>query len=156
MAWQRLAQFLDISSEEWRALYPELVPSLPIWEVEELVDVAWLQAGNFMHCQDWEAWSPQKVHNMVQAVNRAFEASRQARRDRQDVESRLERLTSSMCPLNRFEAHLQAHGVHLAIPGGPIEALVQLAQPLLFNNLGAGGAAEAPQVQDGGDANENL
>ena len=116
VAWQRLEQFLDISSGEWRALYPELAPSLPIWEVEELVDVAWLQAGNFMHCQDWEAWSPQKVHNMVQAVNRAFEASRQARRDRQDVESRLERLTSSMCPLNRFEAHLQACGVHLAIP----------------------------------------
>ena len=116
----------------------------------------WLKLGRFMNLEDFddlEDWSPQKVQNMVQAVNRAFEALRQACRDRQDVQSKL---ASSMCPLNRFEARLQAHGVHLAIPGGPIEALVQLAQPLLFDNLGAGGAAEAPQVQDGGDANENL
>lgn len=157
MAWQRLEQFLDISSGEWRALYPDMVPSLPIWEVEELVYVAWLRVGRFMHCEDLEQdWSPQKVQDMVQAVNKAFEALRQARRDRQDVQFKLERLTSSMCPLNRFEARLQAHGVHLAIPGGPIQALVQLAQPLLFPNSDAGGAAEVPQVQDGGNANENL
>ena len=159
VAWQRLEQFLDISSGEWRALYPGLAPSLPIWEVEEIVKLAWSEVGSFMNWADLEDlkdWSPQKVQNLVQAVNRAFEALHQARRECQYVQSILDRLTSSMRPLNRFEARLQAHGVHLAIPGGPIEALVQLAQPLLFNNLGADGAAEAPQVQDGGDVNENL
>ena len=105
--------------------------------------------------QDWDTWSPERVQNMVQAVNRAFDALHQARQGHQDFRFYMIKLAQAMSPLARFEARLQAHGVHLAIPGGPMQALVQLAHPLLVPNPDNGGAAEALQVQNGGEADEN-
>ena len=158
VAWQRLEQFLDFNDSEWRALYPALAPPLSLGEVEELVYVAEIQVELFMvvhQGQDWDTWSPERVQNMVQAVNRAFDALHQARQGHQDFRFYMYKLAQAMSPLARFEARLQAHGVHLAIPGGPMQALVQLAHPLLFPNPDNGGAAEALQVQNGGEADEN-
>ena len=123
----------------------------------ELVYVAEIQVELFMvvhQGQDWDTWSPERVQDMVQAINRAFDALHQARQGRQDVRFHMNKLAQAMYPLARFEARLQAHGAHLAIPGGPMQALVQLAQPLLFPNPDNVGAAEALQVQNGGEADE--
>ena len=75
---------------------------------------------------------------LVQAVNQASEAIHQGRQGHQDVQWLVQQLCGIMYPLQAFEAALQAHGVVLAVPGGPMQALLQVVHPLLFADPGNG------------------
>ena len=63
---------------------------------------------------------------LVLAVNRAVEALHLGRQAYQKVQQLNQQLGDSMQPLHAFEAALQAHGVVLAVPVGPMAALLQV------------------------------
>ena len=139
-AWQRLEQFLDLTDSEWRALYPELAPPMSFEEVEERVLAAVLKVENFRGDQQQPALGTEEVRALVHAVNQAFEALHLGRQGHQDVQLLMLQLGDAMRPLQAFEAELQAHGVVLAVPGGPMQALFQVIMmpPLLFADAGDG------------------
>ena len=137
MAWLRLEQFLDLTDVQWRALYPELAPAMSFEEVEERVLAAVLQVENFRRDQQ-QPLGAEEVQALVQAVNQAFEALHLGRLGHQNVQLLMHQLGDAMDPLQAFEAALQAHGVVLAVPGGPMQALLQVVQPLLFADAGDG------------------
>ena len=136
-AWQRLEQFLDLTDSEWRALYPHLAPAILFEEVEERVLTAVLRVENFRWGQQ-QPLGPVEVQALVQAVNQAFEAIHLGRQGHQNDQLFMHQLGDAMYPLQEFEAALQAHGVVLAVPGGPLQALLQVAQPLVFADAGNG------------------
>ena len=137
--WLRLGQFLELTDGEWRALYPALAPAILYEQMEEQVQAARTRVGNFMLTHyHHEPVGPEQVRALVEAVNQASEAIHQGRQAHQDVQWLVQQLGDRMYPLQAFEAALQAHGVVLAVPGGPMQALLQVAHPLLFADAGNG------------------
>ena len=139
-AWQKLNQFLDLTDGEWRVLYPHLAPANSMENVEELVFSAILTVENFMAGRTGQQnpLGRVEVEALVLEVNQAALSLHLGRLGHQNVGLLYQQLGDSMQPLQAFEAGLQAHGVVLAVPGGPMAALLQVAQPLLFANAGNG------------------
>ena len=132
--WQRLEQFLDLTDRQWRDLYPALAPAMLFEEVEELVLAAILRVEKFRMGQQ-QPLGPEEVRALVLAVNQAVEALHLGRQGRQNVQQLMLQLGDSMQPLHAFEAALQAHGVVLAVPGGPVAALLQVREVYCPNTV---------------------
>ena len=132
--WQRLEQFLDLTDRQWRDLYPALAPAMLFEEVEELVLAAILRVEKFRMGQQ-QPLGPEEVRALVLAVNQAVEALHLGRQGRQNVQQLMLQLGDSMQPLHAFEAALQAQGVVLAVPGGPMAALLQVRRVYCPNTV---------------------
>ena len=132
--WQRLEQFLELTDRQWRDLYPALAPAMMFEEVEELVLAAILRVEKFRMGQQ-QPLGPEEVRALVLAVNQAVEALHLGRQGRQNVQQLMLQLGDSMQPLHAFEAALQAQGVVLAVPGGPMAALLQVRRVYCPNTV---------------------
>ena len=141
--WQRLEQFLDLTDRQWRDLYPALRrpgscndSAMLFEELEELVLAAILRVEKFRMGQQ-QPLGPEEVRALVLAVNQAVDALHLGLGTwaYQKVQQLNQQLGDSMQPLDAFEAALQAHGVVLAVPGGPVAALLQVREVYCPNTV---------------------